>query len=194
MWQIENITSQLWKCYGHQIWQGGNLPWGAHTHKVIWSFDHVVFWDQVTNLNYYISISRMPLTTKLSKMLDYIELLPPIESHKPSMMWSCKITWQTRSIISPLPQCLWPPNLVGWWLTLRFSYTWSQKTLSTRAFKKLCDKLKPLYLHYHNAYGYQIWQNSDLPWRIPTHKVIWYFVSWSCEITWQIKPIISPLT
>ena len=27
----------------------------------------------------------------------------------------------TESISSPLPQCLWPPNLVEWWLTIRDS-------------------------------------------------------------------------
>ena len=25
------------------------------------------------------------------------------------------------------------------------------------------DKLKSLYLHYHNIYGHKIWQDSDLP-------------------------------
>ena len=25
-------------------------------------------------------------------------------------------------IISPLPQCLWPPNLPGWWFTMRSSH------------------------------------------------------------------------
>ena len=28
--------------------------------------------------------------------------------------WSSKITWQTKTIISPLPQCLKPQNSVGW--------------------------------------------------------------------------------
>ena len=27
----------------------------------------------------------------------------------------------TKNIISPLPQCLWSPNLAGWWLTMRSS-------------------------------------------------------------------------
>ena len=25
-----------------------------------------------------------------------------------------------------------------------------------------CDKLKPLYLHYHSAYGYQTWHDGHL--------------------------------
>ena len=28
----------------------------------------------------------------------------------------------SKSIASPLPQCLWPPSLVEWWFTLRGSY------------------------------------------------------------------------
>ena len=28
----------------------------------------------------------------------------------------------TTNIISPLSQCLWLPNLAGWWLTMRVSY------------------------------------------------------------------------
>ena len=32
-----------------------------------------------------------------------------------------KITWQTETIIFLLPQCLWPPDLEEWWLTLRSS-------------------------------------------------------------------------
>ena len=30
-------------------------------------------------------------------------------------------------------------------------------------------------LHYHNAYGHQIWQDSNLPLEAPTHKVTWLF-------------------
>ena len=30
--------------------------------------------------------------------------------------WLCKVTWQTKTIISPQSQCLWPPNLAEWWL------------------------------------------------------------------------------
>ena len=33
---------------------------------------------------------------------------------------SCPST--TKNIISPLPQCLWPSNLAGWWLTMTASH------------------------------------------------------------------------
>ena len=41
--------------YNYQTWQDGHLPWEAPTHKVTRIFDHVVFQDDVTNLNHYTS-------------------------------------------------------------------------------------------------------------------------------------------
>ena len=49
----------------------------------------------------------------------------PIKSHDPLVMWSCKIMWQTKIIISPLTQSLWPPNVAVWWLTLMGSCLYS---------------------------------------------------------------------
>ena len=33
------------------------------------------------------------------------------------------------------------------------------------------DKLKSLYLCYHNPYGLQTWEDGDLPWEASTRKV-----------------------
>ena len=71
--------------------------------------------------------------------------------------WSSKITWQTKIIISPLPQCTKPQNLVGWWLTFGVfvhRVTWPRSQ----------DKLKSLYQHYESVYHLQTWRVSDLPW------------------------------
>ena len=38
--------------------------------------------------------------------------------------------------------------------------------LSSRVLTKSSDNLKPLYLHYHNVYGYQTWQDGRI------HKVL----------------------
>ena len=38
------------------------------------------------------------------------------------------------------------------------------------------DKLKT-YLHYQSAYGHQTWQDANLPWWVPAHKITWSF--WS---------------
>ena len=29
--------------FGNETWQGGDLPWGAPTHKIKWAFYYVVF-------------------------------------------------------------------------------------------------------------------------------------------------------
>ena len=34
--------------YGHQTWQGDDIPWKDPTQKVKWFFNHVVFWGHAT--------------------------------------------------------------------------------------------------------------------------------------------------
>ena len=35
--------------------------------------------------------------------------------------------------------------------------------------------LRPLYLHYHCAYGHQACKDGDIPWQAPNHEVIQSF-------------------
>ena len=74
-----------------------------------------------TNQNHYISTFTVAVATKLGRMVTYLVGLLPIKSN------GTLITWQIR-IISPLPQCLWPPNFGSRWLTLRGSYPASHMT------------------------------------------------------------------
>ena len=60
-----------------------------------------------------------------------------------------------------LPEWLWPPKLAGCCLT--------------HTFLKSRDKLKTFYLCYQSAYGHQTWQNCNLWWWAPIHKVTWHF-------------------
>ena len=54
---------------------------------------------------------------------------------------------QLKSLISPLPQCLLPPNLLTWSCTFSYgSY----------------EKLK-IYLHYQNACDQSSWEGGDMP-------------------------------
>ena len=81
------------------------------------SCDSMISWScEVTWQTKNISTTRVAVATRLSRIATYIHGLRPIKSHDGLTIWSCKIPWQTKSIISPLPQCLWPPNLAGWWL------------------------------------------------------------------------------
>ena len=63
--------------------------------------------------------------------------------------WSWKITWQTKTIKSQLPECLWPPNLSEQNLTLKSPYPPSQKpyppshmTFYSRGLVRWREKLK----------------------------------------------------
>ena len=42
-------------------------------------------------------------------------------------------------------------------------YIYSFIALKSRGFAISRDKLKTIYLHYHNANVYQTWQSGDLP-------------------------------
>ena len=64
--------------------------------------------DHMTNKN--ISTARVPMANKLSRIVTYLDGLLPRKSHDPYITWSCKIMWETTTIISPLRQCLWPPG------------------------------------------------------------------------------------
>ena len=84
-----------------------------------WCFDRVVLWDHVAKKNHYISIVAVPMTIKYDRMITYCQGLLLISSCDPLVRRFCKIPWQTITIISPLSQCLWPPNLSGWRHTMR---------------------------------------------------------------------------
>ena len=43
----------------------------------------------------YISITTLPVATRLSRVVTYHDGLPLIKSHDPLITWSCKITRQT---------------------------------------------------------------------------------------------------
>ena len=71
------------------------------------------------------------MATKLGRMVACLDRFLTIMSSSILVTWYCKIMWQNKKIISPIPQCIWPPNLTLWWLTLISSYT--QITWQTEA-------------------------------------------------------------
>ena len=62
----------------------------------------------VTSQNHYISTITGPMTMKLGRMLPYLEGHLTIKSHNALITWFCKVTWQTKIIISLLSEFLWP--------------------------------------------------------------------------------------
>ena len=70
------------------------------------------------------------MATKHGRMVAHLDVLLPIKSHDPLITRSCDITWQAKTIkISSLSQCLWPQNVVGWWLILKGSYNKAHNAL-----------------------------------------------------------------
>ena len=84
------------------------------------------------------------------------------------------------------PQCLWPPNLAEWWLTLMGNSQCYSTLGSSHVVRRLRDKLKWLYLHDDLTYGYLTWQGYDFK----SHDLL---IPRSCEIMWQSKTFISEL-
>ena len=87
---------------GHQTCQGGFIPLGTPTHKLM------IFWSHGLErsrdkLNTFYSICRRPMSTKQGKAMACHERLQPWKSHDLTL-----VTWQTDEIISQFSQ-----NLAG---------------------------------------------------------------------------------
>ena len=97
--------------YGHQTLQPGDLPWGPSNHSVTRPLSHVVLPGHVADFKrLYV---HYLMATKLSSMVTYLDSILPIKPDDDIITWFCEITWQTKNIISILPQCLWPQKWQG---------------------------------------------------------------------------------
>ena len=61
-----------------------DLPRGAPTHKVTWTFDHEIFEDNVTNWNHY--ISKVPIATDIGTIVIYLKELLAMKLNGPCHM------------------------------------------------------------------------------------------------------------
>ena len=129
------------------------------------------------------------MASNLGRTVTNLEGLLPIMILYLLVTWFCEIKGQTKNIY---PYSLWPPNLAGWWLILSSFYP-CYSTLWSRGPARLRDKLKLLYLHYHNAYSHLIHQLGRMV--INPHGLLplllYHLLTWSCEIKWQTKTISS---
>ena len=119
---------------------------------IMWSWK--VMWQE----NHSISHTRVLTDTRRGRMITYLDGLLPIKSFDPFIAWSCEIVWQIKSIISSVQQCLWPPDLAGWWLILRGSYRYSHMIFWLCGLAWSHDQLKTFYFYYCNTCGHQNWQ------------------------------------
>ena len=137
--------------------------------KPIKSHDSLITWFCKVRLqtNHYFSTTRVFDATRRDRMIliTYPDKRLLVKSLDPLIMWSCEIRWKTKTIVSPLPECLLPPNLVGWWLTFSGSHplldplvtwfcyiTWQTETI-------ICPLLQCLWP--------LTWQGGDLHWKAP---------------------------
>ena len=104
----------------------------------------------------------MLMVTKIGRLVTNHERLLPITSHDTLIMWFFKITWETRTFISLLSQCLWPPNLAGLWLTISGSRSKILLFFWSRGLTRSREKLKAVYPHYHSVYSSRNWGVGDL--------------------------------
>ena len=117
------------------------------------------------------------MTTKLGMVVTYLRRLVPIKSYNSWVTCSYRITWQT--ILSAVSMAIKLDSMATY-LTL-----WSS------GFARSYDKLKPLYLHYHNAHGHQTWQGGGLPWGLPQLYITLWLYGLSRSYG-KLKPL-SPL-
>ena len=75
-------------------------------------------------------------TLKVTWIFHHVELQDQIKNYTAIIM-ATKLSRVETCNEQLHSQCPWPPNLIGWWLTLKLS-----------GLAKSCDKLKPIYLHY----------------------------------------------
>ena len=115
---------------------------------------------------------------KLGRVVTYYKGVAPIKSYDSLITWSFQITLQTRTIIYPLQQCLWPLNLAGWWLNMKSFHrdhmtNWNHYILSVTlpSTTKLDRVVKLLFKE-------PIFMQSYDP-----------SITWSCEITCQTKTL-----
>ena len=76
-----------------------------------YDLDHVAFQNHVTKYKNYITTTTLSMAYKLGKWWFTLRGSFLNES---LVTWFCEINWQSKIILSPLPQCFWTPNMAGW--------------------------------------------------------------------------------
>ena len=86
-----------------------------------------------------------------------------------------------KIIISPPPHCLWPPNLVGWWLILWAPIHIVTQSLITRPCY-ITWLTKNLYLYYSNNFGPKLDKSVKYNEQFPLIKLHDPWITWFCEV------------
>ena len=144
------------------------LLWRCPTHKVRWFFDHSILVD------HFISTTTTSVATKLRRVVTNCEVVSPIKLDDPLIICSAEILWQTKTIIYPLPQCLWSPNVEGGDLLWERPPIKSDDPLSTWSCE-ITWQFKTIVSSLPQCLWHQTWQGSGLFGRDPTFQARWPF-------------------
>ena len=129
--------------------QGGDVTCGL---PLIKSHDLLITWQNKTIIY---PLSQWPLY-KVGRWYITLSSSQPIALPDPSIAWSFKTMWQSKTFISPLSQCLWPPNVEGLLRTLRNYDLFIHITFYSSGVAGSSENLKA-YLNYHNTYHNTQW-------------------------------------
>ena len=65
--KLKTLYLQYHNAYGHNTYQGDDIPQGTSINKFSWTLNGIVMWGHIKNLTHYISTCRRPMETKLGK-------------------------------------------------------------------------------------------------------------------------------
>ena len=112
----------------------------------------------------------MPINNNLGRMINYLDGLLPIKSLDSLIAWSCEIAWQTKIILSSLPQYLWRQDgNLPWW-THAYKVTWPSNDVSYKI----------------------MWQTKIIVSSLPQWLWPWNFTSWRFAMR-GLQPCYSTL-
>ena len=143
MWQpkiiISPLPQYLWPPNLAASWWLAMRGFHLYCYSTLWSRGCARSRDK---LIHYISNTTISMATKLGRMVTYFDYLLLIKSNDHIITRFCETTWQTKNMVSPIPQCLWQQNMARWWLTSSDFYPQSHMTIPSRGVVKSRDKLK----------------------------------------------------
>ena len=93
----------------------------------------------------------MPMVVRIVSVVKYVKEVSPINSHEPSLSWSCEITWSLYHHLQ---------KTHGHQIRRGADLSWEAPTLKAKwTFDHVTkvrshDNLKNVYLRFHKTYGH----------------------------------------
>lgn len=164
--------------------------------------DPLITWSHVIRDNkaIYLYFQR-PIASKLEKGIAYGKWLLHKNSHGSLITRSSEVAWQMKSNISSHPRRQWLPNLTWWWLkewplwsrgNARYCGKWKMLSFSTKGgyarLRYILKRYISIYIRTMTTKLYKVVTQDKDP---PTTKSFYLLVTWSTEVMWQRKSVVS---